>query len=79
MSWNIGSDALCIESNLDFTQAGNQALHMVSLFLLCFGESVDPHLQLEVNCISCWYSKTAFSLFDRGRVNKLQLPLYYPT
>lgn len=52
MSWNIGSDALCTESNLDFVQAGNQALHMILLFLLCFGESVDPHLQLKVKRIA---------------------------
>lgn len=33
-------------------QAGNQILHMMSLFHLCFAESVDPHLQLKVKTIA---------------------------
>lgn len=48
VSWKTGSDALYIQSNLDITQTGKQVLHMLSVFWLCFGESVDPHLQLKV-------------------------------
>lgn len=39
---------LHIQSNLNIMQASNQVLYVVSLLVLCFGESADPHLQLKV-------------------------------
>lgn len=42
-------DALQLQGKLDVPQAGKQGLHVLSLSQLGFGESVDPHLQLEGN------------------------------
>lgn len=43
---------LHIQSNLNIMQASNQVLHMLSLSVLCFGESTDPHLQLKVKKVA---------------------------
>ncbi|KAF2976278.1 hypothetical protein EK904_002713 [Melospiza melodia maxima] len=36
-----------VQGQLDVSQAGKQGLHVLSLSQLCFGESADPHLQLQ--------------------------------